>query len=75
MRHIQAMEIQEGLNGKTSGTYVGAKLIHCVSDGTVDIIFRSGESAETVTLVTGDDRALNSIYSVEVKTGTFDINY
>jgi len=75
MKDIQAMEIQEGLNAKTSGTYTGAKLLHCVSDGTVDVIFRYGESAETVTLVTGDDRALNNVYSIEVKTGTFDINY
>lgn len=71
INNIQAIEIQPGLNGLTSGTHKGIMLIHCVAAGDVTIAFDSGN--ETVSLTAGDDRSVRGL-DVSIVSGTFDLN-
>ena len=72
IKDIQAMEIQKGRNGLSSGTTVdGAQLVHCVEDGSITVAFSSGD--ETVSFRAGDDRSITG-ESISVVSGKFDIN-
>ncbi len=69
-KDIQAMEIQKGLNNKSSGTYDRINLVHCISTGTIVVHFSSGD--EAVSLSAGDDRTVNE--SITISSGSFDLN-
>ena len=76
---IQALEIQQGKNAVTStdgigsdGVFAGAKVVHCVADGSITVTFKSGQT-EAVAMVAGEDRTLNSL-DIEITSGTFDVN-
>ncbi len=55
----------------TTGTFVGAELIHCVEDGDVTAHFPSGD--KTRSFVAGDDFTLAGV-DVTIVSGSFDIN-
>jgi len=70
---IQALSIQKGMNGLTSGTFKGIAVIHCVEDGDIIVHFATGD--ETVSLVAGDDRTLGGVSTeITINSGTFDLN-
>ena len=69
---IQAVEVQPGLWGISSGIYENVRLVHCIEDGDLTVTFLDG-TAQTISLITGDDVSLDGL-TVEVLSGTFALN-
>ena len=67
---VQAVEWKAGMPVAT-GDFNGVMLIHCVEDGDITALFKTG--SETRSFLPGDDMTLAHV-DVSVVSGLFDIN-
>ncbi len=68
---IQTIEWKEDMP-VSSGNFFGVNLIHCVEDGNVKAMWKSGNTFSR-SFVAGDDFSLDYI-DITVESGSFDIN-
>ncbi len=69
---IQAIEIQPGLYGVSTGTFDRVQVIRCLEDGDITITFRDG-SQETVSMTAISDAAVDGL-TVTIVSGSFALN-
>ena len=73
---VTAFPLTENNIGLGAGTYSRkpAGLIHCETDGTFTITFKSGGTEAGYAMIAGEDRLLGQeVANVEVTAGTFSL--
>ena len=68
---VQAMPLEEGKTNLADGQYKVNNLIHCVTEGYIDVIWSTG-TTDTIDMLAGQDFAFTGI--IDIATGKYHIS-
>jgi len=69
---VQAIEVQPGLWGVTTGTFDRVRVVRCLEGGDFDVTFANG-STQNIILEATTDVALAGL-EITINSGTFALN-
>lgn len=69
---VQAMPLLEGKVNLSAGVHKVTGAIHCVEDGSINVVWRDGVAPVTIDMISGQDYGL--VAYITITDGTFHIS-
>ena len=72
--YMQGVGLTERGVNKSSGTFLDSASFECISDGSLDFVWKYGDTAQNISFISGKAFPHNA-YSITIVSGSFHIGF